>query len=33
MCHLTLWEAPAGSDEPETVWGAKLTDTEYPAQK
>ncbi|MFM9432035.1 hypothetical protein ACFDR8_002951 [Arthrobacter sp. MP_2.3] len=30
MCHLALWEAAAGGGEPETVWCAKLTDTEYP---
>ena len=31
LCHLALWEAPApGGDEPETVWGEKLTDDEYP---
>lgn len=31
MCRLALREAPADGDEPETVWGAKLTNTEYPA--
>lgn len=32
MSHLALWEAPdASSGEPETVWGDKLTDDEYPA--
>lgn len=29
MSHLALWEAPSG-DEPETVWGDKLTVDEYP---
>ena len=32
MCHLALWEAPApDADEPETEWGDKLTEAEYPA--
>ena len=32
MSHLALWEsAGPGSDQPETVWGDKLTTDEYPA--
>ncbi|HAN24334.1 MAG: cupin domain-containing protein [Microbacterium sp.] len=31
MCHLALWEAPLEEGVPETEWGAKLTDDEYPA--
>ncbi|MGU3646836.1 cupin domain-containing protein [Microbacterium sp. C23T] len=32
MCHLALWEAPApDAGEPETEWGDKLTEAEYPA--
>ncbi|SFN98912.1 (R)-mandelonitrile lyase [Mycetocola miduiensis] len=31
MSHLALWEGVApGSDEPETTWGALVTDDEYP---
>lgn len=30
--YVQIWEAPdASSGEPETVWGDKLTDDEYPA--
>ena len=29
MSHLALWESP-GTGEPETEWGAHLTEDEYP---
>ena len=29
--NLALWEAPLEEGVPETEWGAKLTDDEYPA--
>ncbi|MFG6504502.1 cupin domain-containing protein [Microbacterium sp. P05] len=31
MSHLALWEASGTADEPETVWGEKLTADEYPS--
>ncbi|BDI22957.1 cupin domain-containing protein [Herbiconiux sp. L3-i23] len=32
MCHLALWEAPAPeTGEPETTWGEKVSDAEYPS--
>lgn len=30
MAHLALWEGPAG-EEPETDWGAQVTDEVYDA--
>jgi quercetin dioxygenase-like cupin family protein len=29
MEHLALWEGAGDTDEPETVWGDKVTDAEY----